>query len=144
MRRGQQPAKGIGGCLSHTILIVDDSPLIRHSLRYCIEQNSDWQVCGEAENGKVAVEKVKELKPDVVILDLQMPVMNGLEAARQITHFAPDTALLMFTLHTGEQLLKDARAAGIKDVISKSEDVAEHLLGSLRSACAPRPELSSR
>jgi len=136
MRRGQQPAKGIGGCLSHTILIVDDSPLIRHSLRYCIEQNSDWQVCGEAENGKVAVEKVKELKPDVVILDLQMPVMNGLEAARHITLLAPKTAMVMFTMHNCEQLWKDAQAAGIKDVLSKSDGVAEHLLASLRNVCA--------
>ena len=130
--------------MSHTVLIVDDNAVVRRLVRACIERDRNWHICGEADNGKVAVEKVKELHPDIVILDLQMPVMNGLEAARQITHFAPDTALLMFTLHTGEQLLKDARAAGIKDVISKSEDVAEHLLGSLRRACAPRPELSSR
>jgi DNA-binding NarL/FixJ family response regulator len=122
--------------MSHTILIVDDSPLMRHSLRYCIEQTSDWQVCGEAENGKVAVEKVKELKPDAVILDLQMPVMNGLEAARRITRLAPNTAMVMFTMHNCEQLLKDAQAAGIKDVLSKSNGGAEHLLASLRNACS--------
>jgi hypothetical protein len=70
--------------MSHTILIVDDSSLIRHTLRSFIEQTNEWQVCGEAENGAVAIEKVKELHPDVVILDLQMPVMDGLEAAGQI------------------------------------------------------------
>jgi DNA-binding NarL/FixJ family response regulator len=139
MRRGQQPAKGGGGCMSHTILLVDDSELIRHSLRLCIEENSDWEVCGEAENGKIAVEKVKELHPDVVILDLQMPVMNGIEAAQQISHLAPDTAMLMLTLHECEQVSPDAHAAGIKDVFSKVDAVADHLLASLRNVSA-RPQ----
>ena len=79
---------------------------------------------------------VQELNPDIVILDLQMPIMNGLEAARQISRLAPNTAMLMFTLYSGEQLLKDAQAAGIKDVVSKSNGAAEHLLASLRTICA--------
>ena len=83
----------------HSILIVDDSALIRHSLRSCIEQDGNWEICGEAENGKIAVERVKELRPDVVILDLQMPVMDGLEAARQISRLAPNTAMLMSTMY---------------------------------------------
>ena len=118
--------------MSYTILIVDDSAFIRHALRSCIEQTRDWQVCGEAENGKVAVEKVKELHPDVVILDLQMPVMDGLEAAGQINLLAPNTTMLMFTIHNSEQLLKIAPAAGIKEVLSKSDRLAEHLLASLK------------
>ena len=117
--------------MSHTILLVDDSSLIRHTLRSCIEQSSDWKICGEAENGKVAVEKVKKLHPDVVILDLQMPVMNGLEAARQINRMAPETTMVMFTLHDCEQLSRDAHAAGIKDVVSKCDPVSDHLLPSL-------------
>ena len=92
------------------ILIVDDSPSIRHLLRFFIEHNTDWQVCGEAENGQVAVEKVAELKPHAVILDLSMPVMNGLEAAREISRIAPDVQMVMFTMHTSEQLRKDAEA----------------------------------
>ena len=67
--------------MTRRILIVDDSALIRASLRSWIAKNSAWEVCGEAENGQIAVEKVEELHPDVVILDFQMPVMNGLEAA---------------------------------------------------------------
>ena len=78
-------------------------------------------MCGEAENGKVAVEKVIGLHPDIVILDLAMPVMNGFEAARQIRGTAPATAMLMFTMHNSRQFLKDAQAAGIKDVLSKSD-----------------------
>ncbi len=122
--------------MAQTILIVDDSAIIRHSLRCCIEQNSDWEVCGEAENGRVAVEKVKQLHPDVVILDLQMPVMNGFQAASKISHLAPHTALLMLTLHTCEQVSQDAHAAGITDVLSKSDNVMDHLLASLRNVQA--------
>jgi DNA-binding NarL/FixJ family response regulator len=119
--------------LSHTILIADDNALFRKLLRSCIEQNSDWQVCGEAQDGKVAVEKVKELHPDLVILDLSMPEINGLEAARQITHIAPDTVMVMITMYGCEQLLKEAHAAGIKDVLSKSDGVADQLLALLRN-----------
>ncbi|HYW39766.1 MAG TPA: response regulator [Terriglobales bacterium] len=118
--------------MSYNILIVDDSALIRHALRSCIEQTRDWQVCGEADNGKVAVEKVKQLHPDVVILNLQMPVMDGLEAAGQINLLAPNTAMLMFTMHNCEQLLRYAPAAGIRDVLSKSDGLAERLLASLK------------
>ena len=115
-----------------SILIVDDYPPIRHLLRSCIEQSTDWQVCGEAEDGEAAVEKVKQLHPDVVILDFQIPVMNGLETARRISQLALNTAMVMFTMHNEEQLLNEARAAGIKDVVSKSDSVVNHLLASLR------------
>jgi DNA-binding NarL/FixJ family response regulator len=127
------PPRAEAGYVTHTILIVDDSAIIRRSLRFWIEQTSDWKICGEAENGKVAVEKVEELHPDIVILDFQMPVMNGLEAARRITILAPNTAIVMFTMHSSEQLAKDARAAGIQNVVSKSDDLAAHLLTSLKS-----------
>jgi DNA-binding NarL/FixJ family response regulator len=112
--RGQPLLRASEAVLSYSVLIVDDSALIRHSLRCCLEQDPDWRVCGEAEDGKVAVEKVKELHPDIVILDLQMPEMYGLAAARQITAIAPETAMVMFTMLSDGQLLKAARAAGIE------------------------------
>jgi DNA-binding NarL/FixJ family response regulator len=118
------------------ILIVDDSASIRHLLRFFIEHNTDWQVCGEAENGQIAVEKVAKLHPHAVILDLSMPVMNGLEAAREIARIDPNVQMVMFTMHTSEQLRKDAEAAGIKAVISKSDTIGDHLLASLRTLCA--------
>ncbi len=117
------------------VLIVDDSTTIRLCVRRCIEENTAWDVCGEAENGRVAVDKVTELNPDAVILDFQMPVMDGLEAARQITLIAPKTAMLMLTLHNSDQLLQAAKAAGIKEVLSKADSVADRLLAFLR--CIP-------
>jgi DNA-binding NarL/FixJ family response regulator len=119
--------------MSYIILIVDDNLLVRRSLRACIEQNTDWRVCGEAENGKIAIAQAAELQPDIVILDLQMPVMNGLDAAWQIRGVAPETQMIMFTMRSCEQLLKEARAAGIREVISKSGGVAERLLASVKS-----------
>ena len=119
--------------MSHTVLIVDDNDVIRRSVRFVIEQNTDWVVCGEAENGKVAIEKVKQLHPDVVILDWQMPVMNGIEAAQQINRIEPHPTMLMFTLHDSIRLHDDAHAVGIKDIFSKSERVTEHLLTALNA-----------
>jgi DNA-binding NarL/FixJ family response regulator len=129
--------------VSNSILIVDDSPVVRHAFRAFIERIKDWRVCGEAENGKIAVEKVKKLHPDVVILDLQMPVMDGLEAAGQINQLAPNTTMLMFTMHNSEQLLKFAPAVGIREVISKSDRLAEQLLASLKRLHDERGDLRS-
>jgi DNA-binding NarL/FixJ family response regulator len=119
--------------LSYSILIVDDSELIRRYLRFVIEHNTEWQVCGEADNGEAAVEMVEERHPDMVILDFQMPVMNGLEAARRIAGLAPKTAMVMFTMHDSQQLRNEARAVGIRDVISKSDGHIERVIISLRN-----------
>jgi len=119
--------------MSYRVLIVDDNATVRNLVRSSIERNREWEVCGEAENGRLAVEKVQQLHPDVVVLDLQMPVMNGLEAARQITRLVPNLAMVMLTMHNCAQLLKDAQAAGIKDVVSKSDGSLNDLLVSLRN-----------
>ncbi len=105
------------------ILIVDDNALVRSALRSCIEQNPRVVVCGEAENGQRAVEKFKELNPDVVILDWQMPVMGGLEAARRIALIAPQATLALFTLHSCEELVRQAQAVGVQRVFSKAENL---------------------
>jgi DNA-binding NarL/FixJ family response regulator len=122
--------------MPHRVLIVDDSAIIRHSIRACVEHNTDWEVCGEAENGKVAIEKVRALQPDVVTLDWQMPVMNGLEAAREIRHIAPCTTMLLITLHDNVLLTQEAHAAGIKEVLSKTDGVSDHLIASLKNVTA--------
>jgi two-component system, NarL family, nitrate/nitrite response regulator NarL len=118
------------------ILVVDDTQAIRRSVRLRIENETDWEICGEAENGREAVERVQDLHPDVVLLDLSMPVMNGLDAARHIKAIAPHTHILMFTLHTYPQLLDEARKAGIAEVVSKSGATGPDLLHALRSLLA--------
>jgi DNA-binding NarL/FixJ family response regulator len=124
--------------MAHKILIVDDNPLIRVALRSSLEDQGEWQVCGEAENGKEAIDKVSELNPDIVILDLQMPVMNGLEAGKEIARIAPDIPLLMFTMHLSPELIRLANAAGIHHVISKSDGTAE-LIAAIQNTIAAHP-----
>lgn len=113
------------------ILIVDDSAFLRVSIRMCIERETDWIVCGEAENGKIALEKVLELGPDLVILDLAMPVMNGLDAARKIRKIAPNLPILLFTLHVSGDLQRQAQLIGIQGVVSKAEGGTHELLSSM-------------
>ncbi len=118
--------------MSAQILIVDDSPFLRRSIRWSIEQNTDWQVCGEAENGQAAIEKTKELQPDLIILDLAMPVMNGLDAARHIAGIAPGVAIVLFTMHGSTELSRYAELIGIKQVLSKSNGGIEQLLSTVK------------
>jgi len=122
----------LGECVSAQILIVDDSAFLRRSIRSCIEQNTDWQVCGEAENGQAAIEKTKELRPDLIILDLAMPVMNGLDAARRIAGFAPSVPIVLFTMHGSSELSRHAQSIGIKEVLSKSNGGIEQLLSTAK------------
>lgn len=105
--------------MSFRILIVDDDAVVRRLVRSSIEQATQWDVCGEAENGLLALEAVEKCTPNAVILDLQMPVMNGLEAARHISRIAPKTAIVMLTLHDSEHLGREAQKVGIERVFPK-------------------------
>jgi two-component system nitrate/nitrite response regulator NarL len=116
------------------ILIVDDSPLVRRGIRGCIQNNTNWEICGEAEDGQTAVELVSQLKPHLVVLDLSMPVMNGLDAASAIAKIAPDTQMIMFTMLDCHDFLKaSAEAVGIKHVFSKTNGFGDHVLDKIRS-----------
>jgi DNA-binding NarL/FixJ family response regulator len=108
------------------ILIADDHVAIRLGLREELESNPQWKVCGVAENGKEAIEKVLELKPDLVILDISMPVMSGIEACRQMRSLVPNIKILLVTMHDATQLQLDlmARQAGADAVLNKSQSVA--------------------
>lgn len=101
------------------ILVVDDSPLMRSCLRKMLEQRGSWQVCCEASNGREAIDKVQQTSPDLVILDFQMPEMNGLDAAKEITRRSPEVPILMVTLHMSRQLADQARRAGIRGACDK-------------------------
>ncbi|PYX81625.1 MAG: hypothetical protein DMG70_18565 [Acidobacteria bacterium] len=116
------------------ILIVDDSLQVRTALRMCLELNKDWTVCGEVDNGQAAIEMARRLKPDVVLLDYAMPVMNGVEAARRIAEIAPECAILMFTMFASEQLSAVAHAAGVWAVVSKDVGGISELVAAIKEA----------
>jgi DNA-binding NarL/FixJ family response regulator len=102
------------------ILIVDDHEVVRRGLRVLIEPHPEWEVCGEAMTGREAVEKAKKLKPDVVVMDIAMPELNGLEATRQILKAAPRTGVLILTMHESEQLVRDVLEAGAQGYVLKT------------------------
>lgn len=102
------------------ILVADDSDLVRRGIRLLLRQHHDWDVCGEAENGQEAVEKARQLAPDVVVLDFAMPVMNGIDAARQIHEDRPNTPIVLCSMYLDNQLATLARDVGITSVLSKS------------------------
>src|SRR5258708_5301995 len=86
------------------ILVVDDSQAMRRALRRVLERHVDWEVCAEASNGREALEKAAQCGPDVILLDFQMPEMNGLEAAKEMRRRTPEIPILMVTMHMSPQL----------------------------------------
>lgn len=104
-----------------SILIVDDSVIIRRALRTLLDRHQEWQVCGEAENGQEGVDKALRLAPDLILLDLSMPVMNGFQAARVLHRLLPDALILMFTTFGNAHIEREALALGVTAVKSKSD-----------------------
>jgi DNA-binding NarL/FixJ family response regulator len=103
------------------ILIADDDAAIRRLIRRLIESHSDWQVCGEACDGGDTVGKATELNPDVIVIDLAMPQMNGLQAAREISKSLPDTPMLLLTVQqVSKELTREAAHAGFTGAVSKN------------------------
>ena len=103
------------------ILIVDDNPSVRHYLRAILEQQTSWRVCGEARTGAEALRKVIEDPPDLILLDYQMPDLNGVDVARQICELLPKIPILMVTLHLSSQLANAARMAGVRGACAKQD-----------------------
>ena len=118
----------MGPSTAKCVLIVDDSASIREAVCGLFEREADFKVCGEAENGKVAVEKAQELSPDLIVLDLSMPVMNGLDAARVLKRLMPTVPLIMFSAFGDGSVRYQARLVGISEVVSKSEHASVLIL----------------
>lgn len=119
--------------MASRIFIADDHPAIRKVLRVLIETHAGWEVCGEAQNGFEALGKVAELKPDLVIMDLAMPVMDGIRAAREISREMPGMPILMHTMHGSPAVNLEAKKAGVTIVVSKGES-GENLIGAIEQS----------
>src|ERR1700682_561336 len=109
------------------VLLVDDSATVREAVRPLFDSHPNFVVCGEAEHGREAIEKAPSLRPDLVVLDLVMPVMNGLEAAPLLIKILPNVWLILLTTHDCPELAQFARSAGIHAVVPKSKAVT-HLI----------------
>jgi DNA-binding NarL/FixJ family response regulator len=112
------------------ILVADDHEVVRKGLIALLQQQPDLQICGEASDGREAVAKAAELNPDIVILDIGMPTLNGLEATRQILKNEPRTRVLILTLHDSDQLVQDVLDAGARGFLLKS-DAARDLVAAV-------------
>jgi DNA-binding NarL/FixJ family response regulator len=104
-----------------SILIADDHAVVRRGLRSLLETQPGWRVCGEARNGREAVQKAEQLKPDLAILDISMPELNGLEAVARILKAVPNIHVLILTMHSSEELMEAALKAGAQGYVLKSE-----------------------
>jgi DNA-binding NarL/FixJ family response regulator len=110
------------------ILVADDQEAVRRRVCSTLAARSDFQVCGEAGNGQEAVEKTKALSPDLVILDITMPLMNGLDAARAIHSFSPNTPIIILSVHKSKQLVEEARRIGVSGYVTKEDAVQKLIL----------------
>jgi DNA-binding NarL/FixJ family response regulator len=115
------------------ILIADDHEVVREGVRIIIHKaRPQWEICGEAVNGQEAIDAAARLKPDIVLLDITMPGMSGLEAASQISGLGPSAPILIFTMHESAELAVDARQAGARGYVAKS-DAARHLVTAIET-----------
>lgn len=109
--------------MEKSILIVDDNAVIRRSLRHILQSIEGWKVVGEAVDGEDGIAKAQELHPDLVVLDMAMPRMNGLEAARRLNQIMPSVPLLMYSAFADKFMEREAFSVGVKAVISKASDM---------------------
>src|SRR5258708_12180853 len=103
------------------ILIADDHEVVRRGLCTLLQSHAGWEICGEATDGRVAVEKARQLKPDVVILDIGMPNLNGLAAARQLVQQDPTCKVIVLTITDSDQVIREALDAGARGFVLKSD-----------------------
>jgi DNA-binding NarL/FixJ family response regulator len=125
------------------ILLVDDHEMLRRGIRAILTERADWEICGEASNGRQAVEMAEKLRPDVVVMDLAMPELNGLEATRQIRRILPKAEVLVLTFDESEALVQEVIQAGARGYLLKN-DVSHVLIHAVDSLSHHRPYFTSK
>ena len=125
------------------ILIADDHAVVRAGLRALLESRSGWEVCGESADGRDAVEKATKLKPDVAVLDIGMPLLNGVETTRRIRSASPFTEILILTMHESDDLVQQVVEAGARGYILK-DDADRVLLAAVEAVRNHKPYFSTR
>ena len=123
------------------ILVVDDHAIMRRGIRSLLESHEGWEVVGEASTGRDAVEQSRQLRPDLVVMDMSLPELNGLDATRQILKDAPATEVLMLTMHHSEELARDVLQAGARGFILKS-DADQNLITAVDTLRQHKPYLT--
>ncbi len=125
------------------ILVADDHHVVRTGIRALLESRKEWTVCCEAANGREAVQKAQEFKPDVALLDIGMPLLNGVEATRQIRKVSPNTEVLALTMHDSEAMIEGILDAGARGYILK-DDAHKNLFAAVEALARHKPYFSSR
>jgi DNA-binding NarL/FixJ family response regulator len=123
--------------------VADDHALMRRGIKTLLESHTGWEICGEARTGRDAVAKAETLKPDIVILDISMPDLNGVDAARRIRKISPDTELLILSIHYSDQLIREIPKAGVRGYIVKS-DSDRDLVIAVETLANHKPFFTSR
>ena len=124
------------------ILIADDHEIVRRGVRDVLATQPGWEVCGEAADGREAVEIGLREKPDVAILDISLPLLNGIGVTRQLRHALPKTEVLLFTMHDDEETVSGGLAAGARGYLRKT-DAEQHLVAAVSALGAHKPYFSS-
>jgi DNA-binding NarL/FixJ family response regulator len=106
------------------VLLVDDHEIVRRGLRSLLESGG-WSICGEAADGKTAITQVLVLKPDVIVMDISMPIMNGLDATKEIRRIAPKTKIIILSIHDSPKMKEEMKRIGAHDYIAKSHNAEE-------------------
>lgn len=125
------------------ILVADDHEVVRHGLKALLEGQSGWQVCAEASDGREVLQKAAELRPDVIVMDIAMPNLNGLEATRQLLKANPKSKVLILTLHDSDQLIREVLAAGAAGFLLKT-DAARDLVSAVDALRQNKTYFTSR
>jgi DNA-binding NarL/FixJ family response regulator len=132
-----------GAAIVIRILVADDHEVVRHGLRALLEAQPGWQVVAEAGTGREAVELAEQLRPDIAVLDVSMPELNGLEATRRIRKALPGTEVLVLTMHQTEQLLREALLAGARGYLLKT-DAGDRLVAAVAMLAEHKPYFSAQ